>query len=629
MTLTNNAFEFVQVPVDVDGDEQPAPHRTKLVERLGHRHGARCIGFGDDDGATVVTGGHGGLKCWALERYHALAGGFDVDDEDGGGGSGGGRDAAPLTCVRTASLGSNTVTCVLVAPGSRHAVACTKEGGLYVVELSSGTVVDEHPDAHAAADKRPGAAAITGIAAHPDGGGFTTCGIDGTVKVWEWVARKVPTPASEALAEKSKKTMRRGGDDDSDDDGAPSAPARGPMEVQLSAEHVRSLQMDDECMAVHRVGPLLAVALLNSTIQVVRAGTLELAYSLYGHKLPVTCIASDSDVALIATGSGDKSLRLWGVDFGDCRRTLRPAHDAGLTGVAFVPQTHHIFTCARDGLVKYWDGDTGEHLLTLPGHGPEEVWALSVSGDGAFLASVGQDRSVRVWERTEEPFFAEEEREARVEALLDTGAEDRMAAADPATRRADKGTDGDAADDDAPLIEARSARRTLDAMGAADDIAAALELAAEEEKRVAESAGKKRAVAPNPMLLGQSPTQHVLRTLRNVRTPDLEAVFCSLPYHATYDLLERIAHALTVGERKPFVPTELAEEAPPDQRRVTCDEHLVRCASLLVRLHKTPLAASSRGTSLLQRIREPLRTGAREMRDMAAYNMSVIERLLK
>ena len=141
------------------------------------------------------------------------------------------------------------------------------------------------------------------------------------------------------------------------------------------------------------------------------------------------------------------------------------------------------------------------------------MWALSVSGDGAFLASVGQDRSVRVWERTEEPFFAEEEREARVEALLDTGAEDRMAAADPATRRADKGTDGDAADDDAPLIEARSARRTLDAMGAADDIAAALELAAEEEKRVAESAGKKRAVAPNPMLLGQSPTQHVLRTL--------------------------------------------------------------------------------------------------------------------
>ncbi|XRB12318.1 U3 small nucleolar RNA-associated protein 12 [Pseudoscourfieldia marina] len=631
VTLTNNAFEMHELVADAD----PPSRRTKLVERMGHRHGARCMSFGDDDGSTVVTGGHGGIKCWSLERYHALAGGFDDDDGDDYNGDLG-RTSLPLTCKRTTSLGSETVTCVLVAPGSRHAVAGTKEGGIYVVDLSSGEVVDEHVDAHVASKPGTSSSGVNGIASHPDNGGFTTCGADGSVKIWEWVARKVQKSDKARKDKKKKKKSGKkngdddGGDDDDDDDEHDQVGDDNDMPtseaLQLSVEHVRTLQMDDECLAVYRVGALLAVALLNTTIQVVRAGSLQLAYSLYGHKLPVTCMSCDTDLSLIASGSGDKSLRLWGVDFGDCRRTFRPAHEAGLTAVTFVPQTHHLFTCARDGMVKYWDGDTGEHLLSLPGHGPEEVWSLAVSNDGAFLCTVGQDRSIRVWERTEEPFFAEEEREARVEALLDNGTEDRLASMDAAARQvgADGGGDGD---DQEALVEARSARRTLDAMGAADDLVAALELATAEEKRMEEGRGKKNPPPPNPMLLGQSPTEYVLRALRGVRTPDLEAVFCSLPFHAAYHLLERIAHTMSAGEKVPFVPLEHAGAA--STRRVTCDEHLMRCASLLVRLHRTPLVSSSRGTALLKWMREPLRSGARHMRDMATFNMMAIERLLK
>jgi len=48
--------------------------------------------------------------------------------------------------------------------------------------------------------------------------------------------------------------------------------------------------------------------------------TLKFFLSLYGHKLPVTAMDISSDSTLIATGSADRNLKFWGLDFGDCHR---------------------------------------------------------------------------------------------------------------------------------------------------------------------------------------------------------------------------------------------------------------------------------------------------------------------
>ena len=54
-------------------------------------------------------------------------------------------------------------------------------------------------------------------------------------------------------------------------------------------------------------------------------------------------------------------------------------------------------------------------MLLLDGHA-SEVWGLSVSRDGSSVASCGRDRSLRLWGRTDEPVFLEEEREKELEA---------------------------------------------------------------------------------------------------------------------------------------------------------------------------------------------------------------------
>lgn len=44
---------------------------------------------------------------------------------------------------------------------------------------------------------------------------------------------------------------------------------------------------------------------------------------------------------------------------------------------------------------------------------------MEVSADGSFVLSGGHDRSLRIWRRTEEMVFLEEEREKELEGLFE------------------------------------------------------------------------------------------------------------------------------------------------------------------------------------------------------------------
>lgn len=112
---------------------------------------------------------------------------------------------------------------------------------------------------------------------------------------------------------------------------------------------------------------LLAVSLIDTTVKVFYTDSLKLFLSLYGHKvkspvawliekLPVISLDITTDSHLIVTGSADKNIKLWGLEFGDCHRSLF-AHSESIMQVQFVPNTHYFFSASKDKLVKYWDGD--------------------------------------------------------------------------------------------------------------------------------------------------------------------------------------------------------------------------------------------------------------------------------
>lgn len=96
-------------------------------------------------------------------------------------------------------------------------------------------------------------------------------------------------------------------------------------------------------------------------------------------------------------------------------------HEDSVTAIKFQHDTHYFFSAGKDGCVKYWDADRFQQILNLPGHF-SCVWSLDIPMDGSYCVSGSQDRSLRIWKRSEDLVFIEEERERAFEAQADTSA---------------------------------------------------------------------------------------------------------------------------------------------------------------------------------------------------------------
>jgi len=73
-------------------------------------------------------------------------------------------------------------------------------------------------------------------------------------------------------------------------------------------------------------------------------------------KLPVLSLDISEDSKLIVTCSADKNVKIWGLDFGDCHKSIF-AHEESVMQVAFEKGSHYFWTVGKDKLLKYWDGD--------------------------------------------------------------------------------------------------------------------------------------------------------------------------------------------------------------------------------------------------------------------------------
>lgn len=154
----------------------------------------------------------------------------------------------------------------------------------------------------------------------------------------------------------------------------------------------------------------------DATVNVFYSDTHRPHLKLYGHKMPILCYDTSSDEALIVTGSVDKDIKIWGLDFGNCQKSIF-AHTEPVTAVKFVHNTHYFFSGSRDGHVKYWDGDTHQLILDLE-DSVGEIRDICVSRAGDWMVAGGNDGGFRVWRQTNEQVYFAEQQEKRVEKMM-------------------------------------------------------------------------------------------------------------------------------------------------------------------------------------------------------------------
>ncbi len=118
--------------------------------------------------------------------------------------------------------------------------------------------------------------------------------------------------------------------------------------------------------------------------------------SLAGHKAYTSAVAFSPDGKTLASGSNDRTLRLWDVATAK-ERHVCSGHDDQVSAVAFSPDSKTVVSASWDGTLRVWDGGTGKERHHLKGH-RYEIHTVAFAPDGKSLASGSADGTVRIWD---------------------------------------------------------------------------------------------------------------------------------------------------------------------------------------------------------------------------------------
>lgn len=189
------------------------------------------------------------------------------------------------------------------------------------------------------------------------------------------------------------------------------------MKSKLRAKYTRKAHDKDiNAVDIDPSGTLFASASQDRTVKIYSASEGEAVGVLRGHRRGVWTVkfqpkeaqvAGSGGKGLIATGSADKTVKIWSLADYSCLLTLE-GHSNSVLKLAWLPyhavdardkRGSQVASAAGDGLVKIWDASSGETMSTLDNH-TDRVWALTANPTTGALISGGADSVITFWKDT-------------------------------------------------------------------------------------------------------------------------------------------------------------------------------------------------------------------------------------
>jgi WD40 repeat protein/serine/threonine protein kinase len=280
---------------------------------------------------------------------------------------------------------SDLVSCLAVDRSGRRLLSGSFDGQAMLHDLVSGqrlVVFRGHEGP------------ITSLAWAPDQRRFATTGADGTVRVWR---SDQPDPVLTLEGHEEETT---GVAFSADGETLYSTGFDSSVRAWNLSTGESSL-LDQQTVGFTTLGAspergLVVAGSLDGSIHVISSEGDAVPRHLEGHKAQVVGMAVSPGGAWLASGSDDRTVRLWDLTAAEADPGTI-GHAGAVSSVAWSPDGARLISGGWDGTARLWDAASGQQLAVLDGHGGK-VHSAALRPDAAQAATAGTDRAVRIWD---------------------------------------------------------------------------------------------------------------------------------------------------------------------------------------------------------------------------------------
>ncbi|KAH0631762.1 hypothetical protein JD844_019528 [Phrynosoma platyrhinos] len=167
------------------------------------------------------------------------------------------------------------------------------------------------------------------------------------------------------------------------------------LEILQPQVTVKAHDKDINSVAVSPNDKLIATGSQDKTAKLWSCKDCGLLGVFSGHKRGIWCVQFSPVDQVLATSSADGTIKLWDLQDFSCLKTFE-GHDASVLKVIFVSRGGQVLSSGSDGLLKLWTIKSNECVKTLDGH-DDKVWGLHANKKDNLVVTGSSDSRVLLW----------------------------------------------------------------------------------------------------------------------------------------------------------------------------------------------------------------------------------------